>query len=97
MEGLLQPLIQVLQLLLQPPDVGPDARSHGPVGTAQAVLLCHQHFHHLGTPRRQGMEFLGVGVRQWAHLRTDCLGEMRQDLGVQDAGLGLVSLSNYGQ
>ena len=34
------------------------------------------------------MEFLGVGVGQGTHRRTDRLGEMGQNLGVQRVGLG---------
>ena len=71
--------------------MGLDARNHRPAGAPQPVLLRHQHFHHLSAPRRQGMEFLGVGVRQWPDLRTDGLGEMGQDLGVQGIGLGHAS------
>ena len=36
--GLLQPLVQAIQLLLQPLDVSPDARSQSPVGAAQTVF-----------------------------------------------------------
>ena len=55
---------------------------------AQPVPLRYQHFHHLSASGIQGVEFLGVGVGQRANGRTDRLGKMGDDLGVQHVGLG---------
>ena len=87
-ESLPQTFVQVRQFLLQPGDVGLDARTHCRNGRTQTVLLAHQHGHYLVASGGQGDELLGIRVPQRAHRRTDRLGEMRQHLGIQGIGLG---------
>ena len=61
-ESLPQALVQVVQLTLQPCNVGLDAGTHGDGGGTQAVLLRDQHGHHLVPAGDQRVEGLGLGV-----------------------------------
>ena len=58
-KSLLQPFVQVVQLLLQPDDVRLYAGTHGANGGSPPVLLRHQHGHHLVPAGHQRVEHLG--------------------------------------
>lgn len=47
MEGLSQFLVKILQLMLQPADVGLDAETNHLPDSTEAVLLCYGHGHQL--------------------------------------------------
>ena len=87
-ESLAQPLVQVVQLLLQPGDMSLNAGADGADGGTQPVLLRDQHGHHLVSAGSQGVENLGLGVPQRAHGGTNDIGEVGQDRRVQSVGLG---------
>ena len=59
-----QSLIQIVQLSLQPCNVGLDAGTDGDGGGAQAVLLRDQHGHHLVPAGSQGVKGLRLDISQ---------------------------------
>ena len=81
-------MVQVVQLLLEPNDVGLDAGPDGHSGTGEAVPLRYQHGHHLLSAGHQRVEGLGLGVPEGTQGRTDGLGEVSQDRRIQGIGLG---------
>ncbi len=87
-EGLAQALVQVVQLLLEPGDVGLDAGPDGHGSTGEAVPLRYQHGHHLVSAGHQRAEDLGLGVPEGTPGRTDGLGEVSQDRRIQGIGFG---------
>ena len=87
-ESLPQALVQVVQLTLQPCNVGIDAGTHGDGGGTQAVLLRDQHGHHLVPSGSQGVEGLGLGVPQRADGRSDRFGKVSNSRRVKGVGLG---------
>lgn len=65
-----------------------DTGANGARGSAQAVLLRHQHSNDLVSAGDQRVEVLNLGVAQGADGWTDGLSEVGKDLGVKSVGLG---------
>ena len=75
-ESLPQPFVNVVELLLEPGDVGLDAGPDGADGAPKPVLLRHQDGYHLVPAGNQGVEDLGLGVPQRAHGWANGVGEV---------------------
>ena len=65
-----------------------DPGSQGGAGGAPAIAFADQHRDQLPAPGDQVTQGLGLGVGQRSQLRSDRLGEVGQDLGVERIGLG---------
>ena len=75
-ESLPQPFVNVVELLLEPGDVGLNAGPDGADGAPKPVLLRHQDGYHLVPAGNQGVEDLGLGVPQRAHGWANGVGEV---------------------
>ena len=61
----------------------------------QAVLLRGPHDDQLLAAPQEGAQLLRLGVRQWARRRTDHVGTMRQDAGIQRRRLGQLARGSH--
>lgn len=65
-----------------------DVRPHRPQRRVEALALGGLHLDQLAPPCHEGRQLLGLLVRQRAGRGMDDLGKVRQDLPIQDIGLG---------
>ena len=81
-------LIQVVDLPIEPRHVLADLCSDACRCSARAVLLSNAHLHQLPAASDQHRQFLRRGIWQRPHLRTNRLGEVGQDLGIDAVRFG---------